>query len=60
MPERVRQDMKDLLEMFNAEQVQYLVIGAHALGVYAEPRATKDLDVWVNPGYHYHRSRNVR
>jgi hypothetical protein len=41
--------MKDLLEFLNAQQVQYLIIGAHALGVYAEPRATKDLDIWVNP-----------
>jgi hypothetical protein len=49
MPEKLSQDMKDLLELFNAREVQYLVIGAHALGAYAEPRATKDLDVWVNP-----------
>jgi len=25
----------------------YLLIGAHALAVHAEPRATGDLDVWV-------------
>ena len=49
MPEKLSRDMKELLETFNAGQVQYLVIGAHALGVYAEPRATKDLDIWVNP-----------
>jgi len=47
MPEKLSRDMKELLETFNASQVQYLVIGAHALGVYAEPRATKDLDIWV-------------
>lgn len=49
MPEKLSQDMKELLEVFNAREVQYLVIGAHALGVYTEPRATKDLDIWVNP-----------
>src|SRR4051812_15566722 len=49
MPEKLSQDMKELLETFNAGQVQYLVVGAHALGVYTEPRATKDLDLWVNP-----------
>jgi len=49
MPEKLSRDMKDLLEIFNARKVQYLIIGAHALGVYAEPRATKDLDIWVNP-----------
>jgi hypothetical protein len=41
--------MRDLLEALNRWQAQYLVIGAHAVGVYAEPRGTKDLDIWVNP-----------
>jgi hypothetical protein len=49
MPEQLSRDMKQLLQIFNARKVQYLVIGAHALSVYAEPRATKDLDIWVNP-----------
>jgi hypothetical protein len=41
--------MKDLLEILNRWQVQYLIVGAHALSIYTEPRSTKDLDVWVNP-----------
>lgn len=41
--------MRELLEILNKWQAQYMVIGAHALGMYTEPRATKDLDVWVNP-----------
>jgi hypothetical protein len=41
--------MRELLETLNRCQAQYLVIGAHAVGVYAEPRGTKDLDIWVNP-----------
>jgi hypothetical protein len=41
--------MQELLEVLNRWRVQYLVVGAHALGVYTEPRGTKDLDVWVNP-----------
>jgi len=32
----------------NEEKVEYLVVGAHAVIFYAEPRYTKDLDVWVN------------
>jgi hypothetical protein len=40
-------DQKDLLSAFNAEGVEYLVIGGHAVGMHAEPRATKDLDVFV-------------
>lgn len=40
-------DFRDLFAELNAEQVEYLVVGAHALGVYGHIRATKDLDVWI-------------
>ncbi len=40
-------DQRDLLCAFNAEGVEYLVIGGHAVGMHAEPRATKDLDVFI-------------
>jgi hypothetical protein len=49
VPEPLSEDMKDLLNALNRLQAQYLIIGAHAVGVYAEPRGTKDLDVWINP-----------
>jgi len=49
VPEQLSKDMNELLEALNRRQAQYLVIGAHAVGVYAEPRGTKDLDIWVNP-----------
>jgi hypothetical protein len=49
VPEQLSKDMSDLLEALNRCQAQYLIIGAHAVGVYAEPRGTKDLDIWVNP-----------
>jgi len=42
-------DFKDLFKSLNAESVEYLVVGAHAVMFYAEPRFTKDLDIWVNP-----------
>ena len=42
-------DFKELLSAFHAHGVEYLVIGGYAVGFHAEPRATKDLDVWVNP-----------
>ena len=41
-------DYCDLLSEFNAANVRYLVIGAHALAYHAEPRFTKDIDVWVD------------
>jgi hypothetical protein len=31
----------------NAHRVKYLVIGAYALAIHAQPRATKDLDILV-------------
>jgi hypothetical protein len=49
VPELLTKDMKELLEALNKWGVQYLIVGAHALGVYTEPRGTKDLDIWVNP-----------
>ena len=38
-------DLKELLSAFNKHGVKYLVVGGYAFGVYAEPRATKDLDL---------------
>jgi hypothetical protein len=43
----VEKDQRDLLLAFNDQSVRYLVVGGYALGQYAEPRATKDLDVFV-------------
>jgi len=40
-------DLKELLHAFNEHSVKYLIVGGYALGVYAEPRATKDLDVFI-------------
>ena len=31
------------------EKVHFLVVGAHALAAHGVPRATQDLDVWVDP-----------
>jgi len=42
-------DFKELLLAFNAHNVEYLVVGAHALAAHGHVRATKDLDVWVRP-----------
>ena len=41
-------DLKDLLRAFNDHRVKYLVVGGYAYGVYAEPRATKDLDIFIS------------
>ena len=41
------QDLKELLSALNAQNAKYLVVGGYAIGVYAEPRATKDLDIFI-------------
>lgn len=41
-------DFADLLSAFVACQVRFLVVGAHALSVHGVPRATGDLDLWVD------------
>lgn len=40
-------DFKELLSILNEHRVKYLVVGAYAVGVHAQPRATKDLDILV-------------
>ncbi len=43
----VNSDFKDLLNLFNAYRVKYLIIGGYAVIKYTEPRYTKDLDLWI-------------
>jgi predicted nucleotidyltransferase len=43
MPE----DLKELLRAFNDQAVKFLIVGGYAFGVHAEPRATKDLDIFI-------------
>jgi hypothetical protein len=42
-------DFLDLLRSLLAADVRFMVVGAYAVGVHGRPRATKDLDVWVEP-----------
>jgi hypothetical protein len=45
----MNQDFLDLLRAFIDHNVRFLIVGAYALGVHGRPRATDDLDVWVDP-----------
>jgi hypothetical protein len=40
-------DYAELLSILNARRVKYLIIGAYAVAIHAQPRATKDLDILV-------------
>lgn len=44
-----QQDFRELLALFNAHQVDYLIVGAHALAHHGAPRFTGDLDILVRP-----------
>ena len=44
----MNQDFIDLLRAFVAADVRFLIVGAYALALHGRPRATGDLDVWVD------------
>ena len=41
------EDFKEFLNLLRVNGVEYLLIGAYAVGYHGYPRATKDLDVWI-------------
>jgi hypothetical protein len=45
----VQPDFRDLLALFNAHGVDYLIVGAYALAYHGAPRYTGDLDILVRP-----------
>jgi len=44
-----QQDFKELLELFNANNVDYLIVGGYALAYHGVPRYTGDIDILVRP-----------
>jgi hypothetical protein len=44
----VNPDFVDLLRAFIAADVRFLIVGAYALALHGRPRATGDLDIWVD------------
>jgi len=45
----VQQDYKELLELFNAHKVEYMIVGGYALAFHGAPRYTGDIDILVKP-----------
>jgi hypothetical protein len=41
------QDYKDLLSAFHAHGVKYLIVGGYAVIYHAQPRFTKDIDLFI-------------
>ncbi len=44
----MNQDFVDLLRAFVAHDVRFLIVGAYTLALHGRPRATGDLDVWID------------
>jgi hypothetical protein len=45
----VQKDFRDLLALFNARKVDYIIVGAYALAYHGAPRYTGDMDILVRP-----------
>lgn len=41
-------DFLEFIELLNKNEVEYLLVGAHALAFFGRPRNTGDLDIWIN------------
>ena len=42
-------DWSEFIGLLCAHRVRFLVVGAHALAANGRPRATQDIDLWVEP-----------
>lgn len=43
----VQPDFRELLGLFNAHSVEYMIVGGYALAFHGAPRFTGDLDIYV-------------
>jgi len=43
---RVEKDFEEFIKLLNENDVKYLIVGAYALALYAEPRNTGDIDIF--------------
>ena len=40
-------DFKDFLRLLNSHNAKYLLVGGYAVGYHGYPRATADMDIWI-------------
>lgn len=43
---KLHPDFKEFLQLLNAHQVKYLLVGGYALAIHGYPRNTGDMDIW--------------
>lgn len=46
---RLNKDLRELLELFRSNEVEFLVVGGFAVAFHGHPRFTEDLDLFVRP-----------
>ncbi|MFN0035119.1 MAG: hypothetical protein ACKVUS_08635 [Saprospiraceae bacterium] len=47
MPIHIERDFKEFVELLNAHEARYLVVGGYAVNYHGYPRYTKDIDFWI-------------
>lgn len=45
----MNEDYRDVLTALTVGRARFLIVGAHALAVHGYPRATVDIDIWIDP-----------
>lgn len=45
----LNQDYKEMLQILKDHDVNFILVGAHALAAQGYPRSTLDIDIWVAP-----------
>jgi len=45
--QQLPEDFKEFIQCLNSNNVEYLLIGGWAVGLYGHPRATKDIDFFI-------------
>ena len=43
----LNEDYKEILQILLNNKAKFLIVGAYAMGAYGYPRATGDLDIWI-------------
>ena len=43
----IQQDFRDLLELFNSNKVEYIIVGGYALAFHGAPRYTGGIDIYI-------------
>jgi hypothetical protein len=42
-------DFLDIVRALSEAEARFIIVGAYAVNLYVDPRATGDLDIWVEP-----------